>query len=207
MENGPNAFQTIAVVILGAGASSRMGRPKLLLPWHDTTVIGQLIRQWRELGVGQIAIVHRPDDHALVTELDRLNLPKSDRIENPRPERGMFSSIVCAATWAGWKREIKHRAIALGDQPQLPTQMLKGLLEFASQNPSNICQPAHSGRAGHPVVLPDDVFGRLDRTDAGTLKDFLKPFAGRTVQFPVPDVGLSLDLDTPEDYKRFTADR
>ena len=43
-------MENLGVVILGAGASSRMGRPKLLLPWRDTTVIGQIIRQWRELG-------------------------------------------------------------------------------------------------------------------------------------------------------------
>jgi molybdenum cofactor cytidylyltransferase len=200
-------FPYTGAVVLGAGASSRMGRPKLLLPWQGTTVIGHIISQWRELGVGQIAIVHRPDDAALFTELDRLDFPKADRIENPHPGNGMFSSIVCAANWDGWKPGIMQRAIALGDQPHLPTQMLSGLLDFATQNPSKICQPAHSGRAGHPVVLPDDVFGGLRCTDEVTLKDFLKPFSGCTVQFPVTDIGLSLDLDTPEDYKRFTADK
>ncbi len=47
------------VIILGAGASSRMGTPKLLLPWRDTTIIGHLISQWRELGAAQIAVVLR----------------------------------------------------------------------------------------------------------------------------------------------------
>ena len=42
----------LGVVILGAGASARMGEPKLLLPWRGTTVIGHLISQWRELGRG-----------------------------------------------------------------------------------------------------------------------------------------------------------
>ena len=95
----------LGVVILGAGASSRMGRPKLLLPWRDTTVIGAILRQWRELGAAQIAVVHRPDDAALAAELDRLDFPAHDRIENPQPERGMFSSIVCAANWPGWRRK------------------------------------------------------------------------------------------------------
>ena len=48
------------VVILGAGASSRMGRPKLLLPWGDTSIIGHLIEQWRALAAAQIAVVRRP---------------------------------------------------------------------------------------------------------------------------------------------------
>jgi len=203
----PEKFPSTGAIILGAGASSRMGRPKLLLPWLGTTVIGHLINQWRELNPGQITVVHRPGDAAVLAELDRHGFPQADRIENPHPETGMFSSILSAANWPGWNPAIVQRAVVLGDQPHLQTQMLKALLQFAAQHPSKVCQPAHSGRPGHPVILPDDVFGGLKRTDAGTLKDFLKPFAGRTVQFPVTDAGLSLDLDTPEDYKRFTADK
>jgi len=198
----PKKFPSLGVVILGAGASSRMGRPKLLLPWSDTTVIGQLISQWRELGAGQIAVVHRPGDQALFAELKRLDLPEADRIENPQPERGMFSSIVCATNWACWASELSQWAIGLGDQPHLQTQTLRELLGCAAQNPSKICQPVYSSRAGHPVILPGDVFGALKGPDPGTLKDFLKPFSGRIVHCPVTDAGLSLDLDTPEDYKR-----
>ncbi len=92
----------LGVIILGAGASSRMGRPKLLLPWDGTTVIGRLIAQWRELGVGQIAVVRRPDDTALAAELDQLGLPAADHIINPQPERGMFQfHRVRAAHWTG----------------------------------------------------------------------------------------------------------
>ncbi len=87
-----NTYPALGVIILGAGASSRMGRAKLLLPWGDTTIIGQIIRQWRELGIGQITVVLRPNDVPLNAELDHLDLPKADRIENPQPERGMFSS-------------------------------------------------------------------------------------------------------------------
>ena len=116
------------VVILGAGASSRMGRPKLLLPWRDTTVMGHLLKQWRELGAAQIGIVLRPQDASLAAELDRLGLPRVYRIENPQPERGMFSSILCAAVWPGWKDEIATWAIVLGDQPHLRPETLRQLL-------------------------------------------------------------------------------
>src|ERR1035438_3730535 len=71
----------LGVIILGAGASSRMGRPKLLLPWRDTTVIGEIVRQWRELGTAQIAVVHRPNDAPFAAELDRLNFPRANRID------------------------------------------------------------------------------------------------------------------------------
>ena len=193
------------VIILGAGASSRMGRPKLLMPWRDTTVIGHLIAQWRELGSAQIAIVLRPDDSALAAELDRLHFPKSDRIENARPERGMFSSIVCAADWAGWKPEISSWAIALGDQPHLRTETLRALLDFHSAHADAICQPEFGGHARHPVILPRKVFDTLKNSRADSLKDFLKLVPCRSVQHVINDPGLTLDLDTPEDYKQARA--
>jgi molybdenum cofactor cytidylyltransferase len=189
-----------AAIILAAGASSRMGRPKMLLPWGGSTVIGHLISQWRELGAVQIAVVQRPDDVALTTELDRLNFSKQDRIPNPQPKRGMFSSIVCAAGWPAWRGDISHWAIALGDQPHLRTDTLRELLNLSAQNPESICQPAFGGHAAHPVILPRVVFNALENSPAGTLKEFLKLTDCRCVQHVINDTGLLLDLDTPEDY-------
>ena len=195
-------FPTLGVVILGAGASARMGRPKLLLPWKDTTIVGHLIRQWRELGAGQIAVVHRPNDAPLGAELDRLDFPTNDRIENPQPERGMFSSIVCAANWPGWRTEISSWAVTLGDQPHLNSDTLRQLLAFHSAHAGAICQPEFDGRARHPVILPRRAFDGLKGSPAGTLEIFLKLVPCRRVQCVINDDGLTLDLDAPEDYKR-----
>lgn len=190
-----------AVVILGAGASSRMGRPKLLLPWRNTTIIGHIIHQWQELGASQIAVVHRPNDILMAAELDRLKFPPSDRIENPRPEQGMFSSILCAANWHGWKKDISSQVIMLGDQPHLRMDMLHALLTLHQEHPDAVCQPEFQGHLRHPVFLPHKVFAELKHTRAETLKDFLKLIPCSAVQYPMNDTGLSLDLDTPEDYK------
>jgi CTP:molybdopterin cytidylyltransferase MocA len=192
----------LGVVILGAGASARMGRPKLLLPWNGTTVIGGILTQWRELGAGQIGIVLRPGDAALAAELDRLRFPKQDRIENPQPERGMFSSIVCAAHWNGWQKIINSWAIVLGDQPHLQAETLQTLLKIHAQNREGIGQPMSGGHLAHPVILPRSTFGSLKTSGAATLKDFLKLAAAPRVQIEVDDTGLLLDMDTPEDYKR-----
>lgn len=196
------AHPSLGVVILGAGASVRMGQPKLLLPWRDTTVVGGILSQWQELGAAQIGIVMRPNDPVLETELDQLGFPKQDRIKNLQPERGMFSSIVCAASWNGWREEISGWAIVLGDQPHLRTDTLRALLEFHAQNPQSICQPMSGERTAHPVILPSSIFAGLKSSDAATLKDFLKLAAAPRVQCQVNDSGLLLDMDTPEDYKR-----
>src|SRR6516225_5725334 len=103
-------LRQLGVVILGAGRSSRMGRPKLLLPWGETSVLGHLAGQWRGLGAGQVTVVCAGGDDTLAAELDRLEFSAENRIVNPEPTRGMFSSIQCAALWSGWRHELTHWA-------------------------------------------------------------------------------------------------
>ena len=109
--------RAVGVVILAAGRSRRMGRPKLLLPWAKTTVLGHLLGQWQTFGAKQVAVVCAVGDQAIQGELDRLGFPAANRIFNPAPDRGMFSSVQCAAQWAGWQQGLTHWAIVLGDQP------------------------------------------------------------------------------------------
>src|SRR5205823_9731144 len=145
------AVLDFGVVILAAGASSRMGKPKLLLPWGVTSVLGHLIGQWKAMRAGQIATVWASGDQAVSAELDRLDFPRVHRVVNPTPERGMFSSIQCAARWGGWNAELTHWTIALGDQPHLRPDTLRALLHFAGAQSNQVCQPSPRGRPRHPV--------------------------------------------------------
>jgi molybdenum cofactor cytidylyltransferase len=192
----------LGVIILGAGASSRMGRPKLLLPWGETSIIGHLIGQWRALEAAQIAIVCRPGDRELDAELDRLAFAPPDRIENPQTERGMFSSIVCAARWNGWQDGLTTWVIVLGDQPHLRLDMLRALLAFQRNHPNAVCQPVYDGHARHPVFLPRQALDELKHSRVKTLKLFLKRTSCQLVKRSVEDSGLALDLDRPEDYEK-----
>jgi molybdenum cofactor cytidylyltransferase len=189
----------LGVIILGAGASSRMGRPKLLLPWGGTSIIGHIFEQWKKLGAVQIAVVCRPTDGPLNEELARLDFSRADRIENPQPERGMFSSILCAANWDGWNNDLGVWAVVLGDQPHLQFSTLRALLEFHSAHPDAICQPACDGHARHPVLR---AFSELRRTHAATLKEFLLQTSCPIAACPVQDDGLGFDLNRPDDYER-----
>jgi molybdenum cofactor cytidylyltransferase len=190
------------VIILAAGASSRMGRPKLLLPWGETTVIGHLLDQWKRLGSEQISVVMAAGDPLLPAELDRLGSPPADRIINPQRERGMFSSIQCAAEWNGWQAAVSHFAITLGDQPHLQAATLPEFVVFAEHHPTSVCQPARQGRPRHPVVMPRPVFEQLRQTSAGTLREFLAALPGPLMLWPSDDPGLDLDLDELPDYER-----
>jgi molybdenum cofactor cytidylyltransferase len=195
----------LGVVILAAGASSRMGRPKMLLAWEDTTVIGHLLRQWQESGAAQIAVVCATANTALAAELDRLGFAPGSRIVNPQPERGMFSSVQCAANWNGWKSDLTHWAITLGDQPQVRLETLKRVMEFAAAHAPAVCQPSRHGRGRHPVILPVNVFSSLRDSRASNLKEFLLEGEAPTARCEVDDPGLDLDLDEPADYERALA--
>lgn len=219
-----------AVVLLAAGASSRMGRPKLLLPWGATTVIGHLLEGWRALGSSQIAVIlaggGSGDGSAvdgagpgaagrgpmtppgftfgLGWELDRRESPgfRIERLINPDPARGMFSSIQVAARWQGWKPSLTHFLISLGDQPHVRESTWRRLLEAGAGHPDRICQPARSGRPRHPVLMPARHFQALATATEANLKDFLAPRDHLRHCFECDDPGLDLDLDYPADYEK-----
>lgn len=192
----------VAAVLLAAGASSRMGKPKLLLPWGDTTVIGHLIALWKKLGAAQIAVVVASPDSAMEAELNRVGFPARGRIINANPQIGMLSSIQCAARWDQWQIGLTHWAIVLGDQPHLKLETLIRLRKFSESHPENICQPAHQGCSRHPVILPKNAFSMLNASTHSTLKDFLKSVAINIKTIEIDDPGLDLDVDRPSDYEQ-----
>lgn len=200
MTKSNQAETALGVVLLAAGASTRMGRPKMLLPWGATSVIGHLIEQWQTLSAAQIAVVSAAGDQAIHAELDRVGFPAEARIANPSPGLGMFGSIRCAARWRQWKPNLTHWAVVLGDQPHLRSETLRALIEFVGAHPANICQPTYQGRRRHPVVLPAHSFRQLPECPETDLKQFLLGYAHEIELCPLDDPGLDLDMDRPEDY-------
>lgn len=157
------------------------------------------------IGAGQIGVVCAASDEPIQAELDRLRFPKAHRILNPQPERGMFSSIRCAAQWSGWAAELTHWAISLGDQPHVRQETLRTLLEFNVNHPTKVCQLHAFGHLHHPVILPKDNFLRLNEISVSTLKEFLQTIPEDVARCDIDDPGLESDIDTPADYGRALA--
>ena len=174
----------------------------MLLPWGETTILAHEVTVWKSLGAIQVAVVIACDDAAIEDELDRSNFLRENRIINPDPSRGMFSSIQCAALWSHWNDALTHFALVLGDQPHLQTATLRSLIEFCARNPGEVCQPMFQGIARHPVLLPRAIFGKLATTTDATLRDFLHSLAGSIARVELDDPGLGLDIDRPEDYEQ-----
>jgi molybdenum cofactor cytidylyltransferase len=202
MTDGNEQRMSLGVIILAAGASRRMGKPKLLLPWEDTSILGHLIGQWQKAEAEQITVVAAAGDEPLEQELRRLKFPEGNRIPNPTPELGMFSSIRCAARWPGWRRNLRHWVIVLGDQPHLSIETLMALLRVGATNPQRVCQLSRQGHPRHPVLLPHAAFKKLGLSKHRTLKEFLESVPSDVVLQESKDEGLDLDIDHPADYER-----
>jgi len=154
------------------------------------------------LGAEQICAVCAEGDHGINAELDRLGWPQENRILNPVPEQGMFSSVQCAARWKGWRPALTQWAIILGDQPHLRAVTLRRLLSFATAHPQQICLPRQGGHRRHPVVLPKHAFEELAHSTVANLKEFLDLHKGMVALCEMEDPDLELDIDTPQDYEK-----
>jgi len=196
----PFAF---GVVILAAGASTRMGTCKLLLPWDGKTILTHLLDQWRIAGAAQIAPVIDPSNQPLRKALAHAGFSPSDWIENESPQLGMFSSLQEASRWTGWLSTLTHWIISLGDQPHIETSTLCVLLNAARENPTRICQPALNGETAHPIILPGSNFRELAQNDVPDLRTYIRRQEASRLRVAVEDAGVSGDLDTSQDYARW----
>jgi len=187
-------------VILAAGASTRMGTCKLLLPWGKKTILTHLLDQWRIAGAAQIAPVIDPSNQPLRKGLAHAGFSPSDWIENGSPQLGMFSSLQEASRWTGWLPTLTHWIISLGDQPHIQISTLRLLLDAARENPTRICQPALNGETAHPIILPASNFRELTQYDIPDLRTYIRMREALRLRVTVEDAGVSRDLDTPEDY-------
>ena len=114
----------------------------------------------------------------------------------------MFSSIQCAARWSGWKYNLTHWAIVLGDQPHVCRETLKRVLDFGAAHPKYICLPRQGNHRRHPVLMPRRAFRQLGNSTAQDLRDFLDHSHLSVRCFKLEDPALGLDIDRPKDYRK-----
>lgn len=209
----PNA----AAIVPAAGASRRMGRPKLLLPYGDGTVLGSLLGALRGAGVSPIVVVAAAADAELrawcaaaiaaAAATDAAGLTVA---LNAAPEHGMLSSILAglaalggAATLAGGRATL---LVCPGDLPALRPQTVVELLRRRDAVGAGLAVPVHRGRRGHPLAVAPALVPEIESLDpARGLRQLLDLHSEDLLTVEVEDPGCVADLDTPADYERLGA--
>lgn len=187
---------TIPALILAAGASRRLGRPKQLIEFEGETLLNRTIRLARGAGADPVFLVLG----AHFEEIRRtVPLQQVALVHNDEWKTGMASSIRAGL-----------RALALGapaakgvmlltcDQPRLSVVHLRDLLEPYTEKKAPIMASTYGGTRGTPAVFPREVFGRLSALegDKGARSILVHPpCALIEVEFP----GGEVDIDVPAD--------
>lgn len=192
----------ISAILLAAGLSSRMGQPKLLLPWGGTTVLGQVVSTFSVAGMKEIIVVTggaREQIEILMAELAK-DFPVRT-VYNPAYARGeMLSSIQSGL--AALDSQPRAALICLGDQPQVREETVRLICAAFVQTKSPLVIPSFQNRRGHPWLAARPLWPKILALPASTTpRQFLNTYAGQ-VEYVATDESILQDLDTPEDYAR-----
>lgn len=190
----------ISAIILAAGKSSRMGQPKMLLPWGDGTVLSHVVSVFKNAGVDDIVVVTGETNEYVAGSLENLNTRTVFNIEHSTGE--MLSSIHCGIRAMG--NETDAALIGLGDQPQVQDGSVRKICELFSRSESNIVVPSYQMRRGHPWLVGRPLWeDLLSFKHPKTPRDFLQAHAHEIIYAELNDPNILADIDTPEEYKRW----
>lgn len=187
----------ISAVVLAAGTSQRMGQPKLLLPFNGERVIEHVVRTVTAADVDEVIVVigHRRAE----MEQALAGLPVRV-VFNPDYAWGEMLSSIQAGLKAASPATIAA-LIALGDQPRVSVATLNRIAAALREGGDRICLPTFDGRRGHPIGLPRRFWSEVLALERGSsLREVIRRHQSATVEIPVPDDAVLLDMDTPQEY-------
>jgi len=192
-------------IILAAGRSTRMGKPKALLPAgqerQGPTFLRRIATTLLEGGAIDLVVVVRADDRALHTEVDALGT-RARCVVNAHADDGQLSSLVCGLD-AVDRPGVHGIIVTPVDAPFVRAATVHALLAVAESGRAPIVRPTYHGRHGHPVVFARAVFAELRRADRSVgAKAVVHAHAHDLLDLAVDDPGVLHDIDSPDDYAR-----
>ena len=185
-------------VVLAAGRSRRLGQPKQVLPYRDSTVLGETLRMARRCGFDQLIVTLGGAAEEVRREV---SLDGVETVVVDDPASGCAASLRVAV-----ERVDPASAgivLLLGDQPGVTEVTVRRLIEAGAGESMAVCR--YDDGVGHPFWLARGVFGELTglHGDKGVWKLI---DSGRFDVLEVPvDGPVPLDVDTWDDYERLIA--
>ncbi len=172
-----------------------MGQPKQLLPLGNKPVIRHCIDTIITAGIQEIVVVVNPRVQASVEALSGLPICVAVNYNDASDMAGSARIGLQALNQSS-----SGVLMCLADHPLASAETMKTLIREHADAPHKIVIPAHSARRGHPTLFPTSILSELFVVD--TLRDIVQRDCARVRVIDVPDQGVILDMDTPEDYEK-----
>lgn len=197
----------IAAIVPAAGRSERMGRPKLILPINGRTLITRVVHALRQGGADPVVVVAPPRDApgagVLIDEADDAGAAVVVPGVRPTDMRASFELGLARLQ----RRHGPPEAVVLApaDSPGITAELVAQLIVQAGNAPQFILIPTYQGKRGHPIVMPWNLALKSRALPGGVgLNALVALHADEIVELEVAEPGTLDDLDTPEDYQRWT---
>lgn len=188
----------ISGLILGAGASQRLGPPKQLLPFRDTTMLGWVVAQAQHsTRLDEVVVVlGRAADEIR----ERVNFGSARVVENPVFGEGCSSSY--RAGLAAVSSKSAAIMIILGDQPGITPEIIDTLAAEWRLQPHPIALCSYRGRKGHPMIFARSLFEQLEGLHGDKAAWKLVDANSDAVLEVALDLPFPDDINTVEDFER-----
>ncbi|NMB87098.1 MAG: nucleotidyltransferase family protein [Chloroflexi bacterium] len=199
MSSNSHVPQGVAAIVLAAGLSTRMGTPKMTLPWGDTTVLGHILEVLRSTGLTQVCVV-TGGARELVEEQARLF--QAQTAFNPQYENGeMLSSLQTGLS--SLPDDSLAALVILGDQPQIEDDVVRCVAGATTDVTTSLVIPSYHMRRGHPWLVGRRYWPEiLALKSPSTMRDFINTHKDDITYVNVATPSILMDLDTPEEYRQ-----
>ncbi len=184
-------------IILAAGASTRMKKQKMLLPYNGKTIIETVIGNASAFLNKKIVVVVGADKEKIVGKIkshDTLIVFNGDF------KMGMLSSVLKGLS--AIPKSAEAIMIFLGDQPQLPVEVIKKVATAYKNSSKGIVIPVFSGKRGHPLLVDVKYFSEIEKLDHNKgLRSLAEKNAKDVLEVECTFPEILRDIDTPEEYE------
>lgn len=149
---------SVAALILAAGGSTRLGRPKQLEQWGVSRLLGHVVAQTASFPVDETWVVLGSGIDEILESVD---LGEAGVIENPEWEEGIASSIRVGLDALLQLSRCDVALIVLGDQPNVSPQVVEELLNSHRKSDQPVSVPKYRYSTGNPVLVDRSLWPRL----------------------------------------------
>jgi molybdenum cofactor cytidylyltransferase len=193
----------IPAIVLAAGKSTRMGRPKANLPLENgDTFLSRIVRTLCDAAVDDVVVVVGHEADAIVTAFSRTGAA-ARFVTNPDYESGgQFSSLLRGLS-AVDRPGVVAALVTLVDVPFVNANTVRAVIERYHQTHAPIVRPVRGHEHGHPVLIEHSLFDALRRAEpSGGARVVIRAHASASGDVPVDDDGAFRDIDTVGEYER-----